>query len=178
MVDINIFTHLTEQEKEKLFLLAKEVKGNVYVEIGSYLGASSCLIAHAIKDNSQSKLYCIDTWNNDGMTEGKRDTFDIFLNNIEPYRNIIKPKRGWSYEIVRNFNENIDFIFFDGDHSYNGVKKDVLDWFPKLNKNSLVVFHDIGWAEGVQQVVEENVKPLVVKDGHLPNLYWAYIRKD
>jgi hypothetical protein len=36
-----------------------------------------------------------------------------------------------------NFNEQIDFIFIDGDHSYEGVKKDVDIWFAKLKSGEL-----------------------------------------
>jgi len=69
--------------------------------------------------------------------------------------------------------KKVDFIFIDGDHSYQGVKKDVDLWLPKLNPNALIVMHDIGWAEGVQRVVMEDVAPIAKSEGRLPNLYWA-----
>ncbi len=170
-----VSTHLTLQEKYQLFKLTTACRGNIYVEIGSYLGASSCFIAAGIKKSTGGMFYCVDTWQNDTMPEGKRDTFDEFTQNTQKYSYIIVPLRGRSEVIAKNFFKKIDFLFIDGDHSYEGVKADVDAWFPKLNLNSLVVFHDIAWAAGVQCVVHEQVKPLAKKEGQLPNLYWAWI---
>ena len=170
-----IFTHLTNKEKMMLYVLAKDKTG-AFVEIGSYLGASSCFIALAQADkNPIPKLYCVDTWTNDVMTEGERDTFDIFLENTKDFKNIIIPLRGRSTMVAEYFQEKIDFLFIDGDHSYKGVKDDIHAWFPKLTVDALVVFHDIGWAEGVARAVEEDVEPVAKKRGRLPNLYWAYL---
>lgn len=36
-----------------------------------------------------------------------------------------------------------DYIHVDGDHSYNGVKKDFNLFWPKLNKGGFIAFHDI-----------------------------------
>jgi predicted O-methyltransferase YrrM len=37
----------------------------------------------------------------------------------------------------------IDFLFIDGDHSYNGVKLDWIDYSPFVRKGGIVAFHDI-----------------------------------
>ncbi len=171
-----IYTHLTKQEKLKLYQLASKKHG-VFVEIGSYFGSSSCFIAEGMMKNgaNDSSLYCIDTWENNAMSEGIRDTFGEFSKNTVKYDHIIRPLRGWSYDVAKNFDKKIDFIFIDGDHSYEGVKKDVDLWIPKLNPGALVVMHDIGWAEGVQRVVMEDISPVAKHEGRLPNLYWAQI---
>lgn len=39
--------------------------------------------------------------------------------------------------------EKIDFLFIDGDHRYNGVKKDFEMYHPLVNENGIVAFHDI-----------------------------------
>lgn len=36
-----------------------------------------------------------------------------------------------------------DFIFIDGDHSYEGVKQDFLMYSPLLKENGIIAFHDI-----------------------------------
>lgn len=170
-----IFSHLTSEEKITIISLAQYSKGT-FVEIGSYLGSSSCFIAEGIQQSGKkSHLFCIDTWENDARSEGNRDTYKEFLNNTQEYQKIITPLRGWSYDVGITFDEKIDFIFIDGDHSYDGVKKDVDLWLPKLNPGALIVMHDIGWAEGVQRVVKEDIAPLAKQEGRLPNLYWARI---
>ena len=174
-VESRIFTHLTLQEKFTLFNLSSKCLGKTYVEIGSYLGASSCIIAAGLKKKDEAQLFCIDTWQNDAMSEGTIDTFNLFKSNIEKYRDILTPLRGKSAEVAKTFGDTIDFLFIDGDHSYEGVRVDVATWFPKLNSGALVLFHDVGWAEGVQQVIGETVKPRAKSEGRLPNLYWAWL---
>jgi len=39
--------------------------------------------------------------------------------------------------------QKLDFLFIDGDHTYNGVKQDYLMYAPLVCKGGLVAFHDI-----------------------------------
>ena len=176
-----IFTHLTFEEKHKLFELARDCTGKTFVEIGSYLGSSACFIAAGIrKAENEAKLYCMDTWQNDAMTEGQRDTFDEFTTNTKKYKNIIVPLRGWSYDTITELTKSeqqIDFLFLDGDHSYDACKKDWDLYRPLLQNNSIVILHDSGWSEGVQKVIKEDVTPCIKNAGQLPNMYWATIVK-
>jgi predicted O-methyltransferase YrrM len=163
------------QERLLLYKLARELKpGSVIVEIGSYLGASSTFLAAGAKE-SRGLVYCVDTWENDAMSEGQRDTYEEFMKNTQRFKTVIAPLRGLSTDIARSFNKRIDLLFIDGDHSYEGVKEDVEAWFPKLNEKAVVIFHDIGWAEGVQKVVTECVRPSADKEIFLPNLYASFI---
>lgn len=41
----------------------------------------------------------------------------------------------------------VDFLFIDGDHSYNGVKKDFEQYSPLVRKGGLIAFHDIAPRE-------------------------------
>jgi len=175
----NIFTHLTKIERLLLYNLGLQIphKG-VIVEIGSYLGGSSTFLSLAARSKG-GMLYCIDTWKNEGMTEGKRDTFEEFCKNIESVKDYITPLRGYSTDIAKTFEKKIDLLFIDGGHSYEDVKDDVEAWFPKVKDGGIVVFHDIGWAEGVIRVVNEFVKPIQIEaKGHIvDNTYWARIKK-
>ncbi len=167
-----IYTHLTNEEKLKLFNLAiNSRKGSVIVEVGSYLGASSNFLAKAAKIRS-SKLHCIDTWQNHEMSEGIRDTFEEFKKNTISLSKYIEIHKGFSAEIAKKFDQEIDMIFFDGGHSYETINSDWNNWSPKLKKNAIVVFHDTGWAEGVNKVIEENSSSLSKKDS-LPNMWWG-----
>jgi predicted O-methyltransferase YrrM len=171
----DIPTHLTPEEKLRLYELARGQAG-VFVEIGSYLGASASFIALALLERAQpSRLYCVDTWENDAMSEESRDTYQLFEQNVAPFRGVITPLRGESVAVSRTFGAKIDFLFIDGDHSYSGVKGDVMAWSPRLNPGALVVFHDIRDAPGVRQVIREEIAPRARKTGRLPNLYWAWV---
>jgi cephalosporin hydroxylase len=66
------------------------------------------------------------------------------------------------------FGNGLDFLFIDGDHSYEGVKADFQNYFPHVKPGGIVAFHDIvesydtrfgllteGWAGGVPQFWNE-----------------------
>jgi predicted O-methyltransferase YrrM len=168
-------SHLTDEERFKLYELAQGKKK--ILEIGSYLGASATCFGAAVQ-NSSAKIYCIDTWNNDAMTEGKKDTFKTFTENTAPFKNNIVPIRGFSTAVigqVRNMTTGLDLLFIDGDHSYEGAKADWDTYQGLLQRGAVVIFHDIGWAEGVQRVVSEDARPRVSSFGQLPNLWWGTI---
>jgi len=44
-------------------------------------------------------------------------------------------------------NDEIDFLFIDGDHTYNGVKQDYEMYGPLVRKGGIIAFHDIGLNE-------------------------------
>ena len=75
-----------------------------------------------------------------------------------------------------DFHRGIDFLFVDGWHEYQDVKRDCQAWLPKLKPGGIVVLHDSGWAPGVRRVIDEDVRPLAQATSELPNLFWA-IRK-
>lgn len=171
--EAKIFTHLTNAEKISLHKLARQLNFNsISVEIGSYLGASSCFLANSIKKNN-GILYCIDTWKNQTMPEGERDTYAEFLKNTGKYKDIIILIRGWSSVSVNQLKtrtDKIDFLFIDGDHSYEGCKTDWDYYSPLLKKKSIVVFHDTGWSEGVNKLISESVITVADKILELPNM--------
>ena len=50
--------------------------------------------------------------------------------------------RQWSHEAARDWTAPIDFLFIDGDHSWNGMAVDWRDWTPHLVPGGLVALHD------------------------------------
>lgn len=173
-----INSHLTLQERSQLYLLTKDC--HTVVEIGSYIGASACCFGAAMKSRAEKgRIYCIDTWNNDGMTEGQRDTWQEFQNNTISYKEYIIPIRGLSTDVVNKVAtdvKSIDLLFIDGDHSYKSVKDDWDAYKGFLKTGSIAVFHDWGWAEGVKRVILEEAMPLVSRFDSLPNLWWGAIK--
>jgi predicted O-methyltransferase YrrM len=174
----SITSHLTFPERHRLYKLALGKKN--ILEIGSYIGASAACFGAAAQKGNGSTIYCIDTWNNDAMTEGKKDTSALFSDNIAPYKKWIVPVRGFSTEVVDNVSNHtkeLDVLFIDGDHSYEGAKGDWEAYKHFLKEGSVVIFHDIGWAEGVKKVVHEDVLPIVSDYGNLPNMWWGTLKK-
>jgi predicted O-methyltransferase YrrM len=171
-------SHLTLAERAVLYRLAEGAPHRPILEIGSYLGASAYFLA-AARDRADhaARVICIDTWQNDAMTEGARDTFAQFLANTRSFRQRLTPLRGYSHEVVGAARElapeGLGMLFIDGDHSWQGVRRDWDCYRHLLGPSAVVAFHDIGWAEGVQRVVREEVEPLVSESRALPNLWWG-----
>jgi predicted O-methyltransferase YrrM len=65
--------HLTRQEKQMLFRLARQKRGGIAAEIGSYVGASSCFIGHGLAATG-ARLYCIDPWSVEYVNLGGQET--------------------------------------------------------------------------------------------------------
>ena len=53
--------------------------------------------------------------------------------------------------------ESLDFVFIDGDHSYEGVKRDILAWMPTVKPGGWLMGHDYGGKPdgGVKKAVDE-----------------------
>ena len=156
--------HLYFNEGISLFRLAQKLpRKSIIVEIGSYLGKATCFLAEGIK-NRDIILYTIDTFENQGMTEGLRDTYNEFKQNTLRYRNCIVVKRGFSHEIVKDFkNMKIDLLWIDACHEYNAVKKDIEDWVPLVKEGGLICFHDY-YINGPNDRVKKAVNEAISKN--------------
>jgi predicted O-methyltransferase YrrM len=148
-----IHTHMTARELQTLYGLAGEAQR--VLEIGSYVGASSCYLAAALAMHD-GHLYCVDTWANETMPDGERNTFDEFTANTRGVASTITTIRKRSDEIAAtDFPLPFDLVFIDADHSYAAVKGDfakVRDW---VRDGRTVAFHDTTYFEGVSRVLGE-----------------------
>lgn len=48
----------------------------------------------------------------------------------------------YSWNVARWFDMPVDFIFVDGSHLYEDVKRDFELWYPKLPEKGIICFHD------------------------------------
>lgn len=141
----------------------------VFVEIGTWVGKSIAYLATEVKNNnSKIKIYGIDnfigTINNKLSDISKErfngDFYDVFLQNMEDcdLKEYITPIRKPSLEAVKEFEDNsIDFLFIDGDHSYNAVIKDINAWYRKVKRGGVMAGHDLP-QRGVTQALNEFTK--------------------
>jgi len=139
----------------------------VAVEIGSWYGKSSVMIAAGIRDGGGGILYAIDPFEgSDGysvLRTGQRratDFLDPFLQNMNHagLAGLVRPIRGYSYDVVGNWSTPIDFLFIDGDHDYDAVKRDFEDWAPHLREGGIIIFHDTnGSWPGPTQLAREQL---------------------
>ncbi len=148
-----IHTHMTALELHSLYDLATEA--STVLEIGSYLGASSCYLAAALSMHG-GRLYCVDTWANETMPEGERDTMAEFARNTRGVASSITTIRKRSDELTaQDLPLPLDLVFIDGDHSYPAVKGDFRTVRGWVKDGGIVAFHDAFFFEAVSRVVGE-----------------------
>ncbi len=168
---LRIPTHFTLEEKIALYRTALKLPFScVALEIGSYLGASTCIIGSAVQGR-QGVLHCVDTWQNQAMDEPERDTWAEFEANTRRLARVIIPHRGYSVEVARTLSINLDFLLVDGDHSEEAVDADLSAWSGKVKPGGVVAFHDVGWAEGVQAGIRRHLSGRVEWIEKLSNLW-------
>ena len=82
----------------------------------------------------------------------------------------VQINRGLTAEVAKAYpDEYFDLIYIDGDHSYEGCKKDIEAWLPKVKR--FLIGDDYN-KPGVKQAVNE-----IFKEAHeLPRNGWAIIK--
>lgn len=143
----------------------------LFVEIGTWKGRSAVYMAEQIKQSNKNiKFYTIDLfkYTQDYVNENRllNDSFyEEVIKNIEPvkqYINLIKSSSDKSFKLFED--NSIDFLFIDGDHNYDGIKKDLELWYPKVKIGGIIGGHDYTEPCGVRQAVDEFFKSKVSID--------------
>ena len=127
-------------------LIEELPKDMIYVELGVKLGQSlSYIVVEALNQNKNITAYAIDPWNNE-------DTYKLFLKNIEPIKDYVTVVKSYSSKEFIKFEDNsIDLLFVDGDHSYEGVYEDCINWYSKVRH--IMLFDDINHGKCGRDVI-------------------------
>jgi predicted O-methyltransferase YrrM len=136
-----------------------------FIEIGSWLGKSTCFMAEVIKENNLPvKFYTVDTFLGEINATDQQEIvqkeggniYNRFLHNMKDggVLDYVTALMMTSEEASKLFDdESFDFIFIDAEHLYENVKQDLNNWYPKLKKGGIFAGHD--YREGVQKAVDE-----------------------
>ena len=128
-------------------------------EIGTYKGINAKQI---LKNLNVRSLYVIDLWDNYPGYNGynNKSSKKVYDSAIKLLKKevesgkviIIRDNSENAYNILKN--KKFDFIYIDGNHDYNYVKKDVFSFWSLLKNGGILGGHDIDFT-GVLQVVSE-----------------------
>jgi hypothetical protein len=156
-------------------ILSRIPKHAVCAEIGVYKGDFSELILEC----KPKKLHLIDPWKFEvdpayagswyggslGKSQAKLDS--IYKSVIGRFRSaigsgIVEVHRNTSAECCSRFPDNyFDWIYIDGNHRYEFVKRDLEMFLPKVRLHGLVGGDDYGspgwWQDGVTRAVDEAI---------------------
>ena len=121
----------------------------VIVEIGSYVGRSTCCLAYGCV-GTRKHVYAIDTFNGNDADFFERDFFGEFTNNIErcSLAEYVTPLIGTSGEVAGNWDRPVSLLFIDGSHVYEDVLADFRSFFPWVVPDGIVALHDVGDGRG------------------------------
>ena len=124
-----------------------------YLEIGTFYGANILSVANTYGLHNDSKLYCIDPWEDyNDYPEYKNQQSSIynsFVTNIENsgVKDKIIINRGYSNVEIPKFEDAFfDIIYIDGNHEPEYVLEDAVLSFRKLKKDGIMIFDDYGWG--------------------------------
>lgn len=104
------------------------------------------------------ELCLVDLWITPQNLIGKYD-YDVFYKDVcgrfKNFPNVTIIKNDTSSTASQYPDEYFDIVYVDADHEYNGCKKDIESWLPKIKKGGYMVGHDYFRAEGVKKAVNE-----------------------
>jgi len=144
------------------YFLKKQLGGK-FVEIG-VLGGASLLYNHDLCKKNGIEIYGIDPFEDiiifNGKTEQNSDTEIVNFSRSESEKrrllleeiikkdnlniNVIKKTSG---EAAKLFEDNsIGLLHIDGDHSYDGVKKDLNMYWSKIKSGGVIINDDYAWG--------------------------------
>jgi hypothetical protein len=141
------------------------INPNLIIEVGSFLGHSTCILGDAIKKNNPDfTLLCIDTWLGsiehwrgdldlklhlwNGFENGISGLYDQFLKNIiiRGLHNNVIPIPCTSYighELLKHNNIQSDVIYIDGSHEEMDVYYDLKRYYSLLKSGGIIFGDDI-----------------------------------
>jgi len=151
--------------------------------VGIEIGTSCAESTHLWLDKCPNikKLYTIDPykqfddWVGTITQEVLERQRNIAIDNLKQFGKKVEMLRTTSDEAAKKFKpESIDFIFIDGDHSYEGVLKDCKTYYPFLKKDGFFCGHDYGFLPDVKRGVDEFRKEFAIKEPLNPTLNTSF----
>jgi SAM-dependent methyltransferase len=139
----------------------KEKKELICAEIGTWTGENATVM---LRTDKRITLYTIDGYSNippstGGLVMNKNEidaVEKVAEDNLTPFGSRRIKVRKQSEDSYKDFpDEMFDYIYIDGDHTLDAVKRDLRLWYSKLKKSGVFAGHD--WVDDVN-----GVKPAVI----------------
>ena len=163
--------YLHEAEGYALMTLAARGPGTgAVLELGSFMGRSTCWLANGSKSAFREKVTAVDHFKGSpehqpgeqfecAALKEAGSTFPAFQANLEAagLADHVEPIVASSEEAAASWQGPIRLLFIDGDHSYEAARRDFELWSPFVVPGGVIALHDVGNAPGVTQLYGELV---------------------
>jgi predicted O-methyltransferase YrrM len=180
--------HLAEEEARFLGLLAACTPAHgAIVEIGSFQGRSTVMLAKVASRYGCTPIVAIDPHNSpillDLQGNPEASSYDAFVRAIQAagLSDSVEPYRAYSADVASSWNRPIRLLWIDGDHTLEGVKKDLIGFLPHLAPRGVIAFHDaLNAFPGPIRVFVEDIlqSDRFGPAGFVHSIAWAQFRPD
>lgn len=165
------------KEITNLYELIKKENPKTVLEIGTDKGGTLYLWCQAAAEDAT--IVSIDLSSRRRYSPKRRELYAKFIKSAKQKLHFL-PFSSHEQSTVEKASaifggKKIDYLFIDGDHTYEGVKSDYIMFSPLVKEGGLIAFHDIKTVRpdcGVREVWEE-----VTKDMDKAN-FWEYAEND
>ena len=128
-------SQLTDDELDRLLKHARDVK--IAVELGCAEGRTAVALAGVVRDT----VYSVDIFRRGRL--GICYAYWIArVHRWRQHRSNLVLLKGTSQDVVHRFDQPIDLLFIDADHSYEAVRADWELWGPKVRPGGIIACHD------------------------------------
>lgn len=139
---------MTMSERVLLYGLIAGLRPKRCVEIGTFQGGSALIITAALDDLGQGKLACVDP-----EPKIRPEHWRTIAHRATLFA---APSPAILPEAARAVGGKFDFALIDGDHTTEGVLRDIEGTLPLLEDRAYLLFHDAhnsDTAEGIDRAV-------------------------
>lgn len=160
----NIPGWLSEVNAAVFWGVISEMKPKSVVEIGSYLGKSTTLLALGLQHHSgpDARVSAIDPHTGDrqqlnALNLATLPSLDLFRRHIQGagVGDLVEEHIATSDKVAQTWTKAIDLLYIDGWHSYGAVRADTMNFASKLSPNGVVCFDDYAYYEEVRQAADD-----------------------
>lgn len=147
------------------------------LEIGTAYGGN----ADYLMSNSSIRLTCVDPYKYYAAMPGLSsqedyDTLYSFTKERLSKHNRLTLVKSTSLDFAESTSEVFDFVFLDGDHSYEAVINECNIFYSKIRAGGALMGHDYNIFESVNKAVEQFARGNHLTIHQLPGNIW-YINK-
>jgi len=132
--------------------LVYNLSSGCVVETGCFVGFGSAHLATALCELGPKRdLFVVDV-DKRFLEITKKNLDSLSLGKMSLH--LIEGKT-WDPNVLESIPDNVDIIFLDSDHSYEGIKKELSCYLPKLSRDGLAIVHDSILWPGVRLAMLE-----------------------